>query len=135
MKVGPGPRGRPQKGWAAQIESSLPLYGLQGRQGQAVWTERRRTGNRRGIEYSDGTATLQVITSALPGPEPRSFLPDTDRPVAVEVIVSNKTVILHGVAAGDGKWAARADLQPDRCITVVNSGWAASALALAPVES
>jgi hypothetical protein len=129
---GPGPRAGHE--WARKIEASLPLYGLNGRTGQCVWTERRRTGNRRGIEYSDGATSLQVITSALPGPAPQTLLPGADRPVAVQVMIGGESVSFRGVAAAtDDAWAASADFATF-CVSVVGVKWPASALTLAPVD-
>ena len=113
--------------WIREIEISLPLYGLPGQAG-SVWTERRGTGDLRGIEYGDAEASLYVLTSALPGPPLRSLLPPGGRPTAVPVYIGSEVVIFDGLASADG-WAVRADFT-SYCVSVIGVNWPVSGLVL-----
>ena len=61
-------RPRYSPGWIKQIQISLPLYRLPDRPAGKVWTERRATGDLRGVVYGNAEVSLHVLTSALPGP-------------------------------------------------------------------
>ena len=113
--------------WIREIEISLPLYGLPGQAG-SVWTERRATGDLRGLEYGDAEASLYVITSALPGPDLRLQLVTGGRPTAVPVNIGGQMVTFYGLVAADS-WAARADFA-GYCVSVFGVGWPVSGLVL-----
>ena len=63
-------RPRYSPGWIKQIQISLPLYRLPDRPAGKEWTERRATGDLRGVVYGNAETSLHVLTSALPGPRP-----------------------------------------------------------------
>jgi hypothetical protein len=120
-------RPRYAPGWIRQIQISLPLYRLPDQAG-SVWTERRATGDLRGIEYGDAEASLHVLTSALPGPPLRSLLPPGGRPTAVPVYIGGEVVTFDGLASADG-WAVRADFT-SCCVSVIGINWPVSGLVL-----
>ena len=59
-------RPRYSPGWIKQIQISLPLYRLPDRPAGKVWTERRATGDLRGIVYGGAEVSLHVLTSRCP---------------------------------------------------------------------
>ena len=120
-------RPRYSPGWIRQIQISLPLYRLPDQAGK-VWTERRATGDLRGIVYGDAEASLHVLTSALPGPPLRSLLPPGGRPTAVPVHIGGEVVTFDGLASADG-WAVRAELA-SYCVAVIGVDWPVSGLVL-----
>jgi hypothetical protein len=113
--------------WIRQIKISLPLYRLPDQAGK-VWTERRATGDLRGIVYGGDEASLHVLTSALPGPPLRSLLPPGGRPTAVPVYIGGGVVTFDGLASADG-WAVRAEFA-SYCVSVIGVNWPVSGLVL-----
>src|ERR1022692_3049592 len=111
-------RPRYSPGWIRQIQISLPLYRLPDQAG-SVWTERRATGDLRGIEDGDAEASLHVL---------RSLLPPGGRPTAVPVYIGGEVVTFNGLASADG-WAARADFT-SYCVFVIGVNWPVSGLVL-----
>jgi hypothetical protein len=125
-------RPRYSPGWIKQIKISLPLYRLPDQAGK-VWTERRATGDLRGIVYGDADASLHVLTSALPGPPLRSLLPPGGRPTAVPVQIGGEVVTFEGLASADG-WAVRAEFA-SYCVAIIGVDWPVSGLVLEEVAA
>ena len=121
-------RPRYSPAWIKQIKVSLPLYRLPDRPAGKVWTERRATGDLRGIVYGDAEASLHVLTSALPGPPLRSLLPPGGRPTAVPVHIGSEVVTFAGLESADG-WAVRAEFA-NYCVAVIGVDWPISGLVL-----
>jgi hypothetical protein len=123
------PRSWPE--WLSEVP--VPQYGLPGKTGISVWAERRRTGNRRGVEYRDGSASLQVITSMLPGPQPCSLLGGHGgQTVTVDISIAGQVVSFHGMATPEA-WAVRADFT-GYCLAVAGRGWRQADLALVSMD-
>ncbi len=121
-------RPRYSPGWIKQIQVSLPLYRLPDRPAGKAWTERRATGDLRGVVYGNAEVSLHVLTSALPGPAIQSLLPSGARPTAVPVLIGGEEVIFDGLESADG-WAARAEFD-SYCVCVVGVDWPVSGLVL-----
>ena len=121
-------RPRYSPGWIKQIQISLPLYRLSDRPAGKEWTERRATGDLRGVVYGNAETSLHVLTSALPGPALGSLLPSGARPTAVPVFIGDELVTFDGLESADG-WAGRAEFD-SYCVCVVGVDWPVSGLVL-----